>query len=56
MLEERRGRLAVFSVFVLLRRYSVVGYADSEEPPKSLKLHAPIHMHTMGLREKKHFY
>lgn len=55
MLEEKWSRLAVFSVLVLARHNPMVGYADPEEPPKSLKLHASIHTDTMGLR-KIHFY
>lgn len=43
----------IFSVFVLLRHNSVVGYADSEESPKPLKLHAAFHIETMGLKKKK---
>lgn len=38
-----------FSGSVLLCQNSVVGYADAEEPPKSLTLHAAFHIHTMGL-------
>lgn len=56
MLEEKRSGLAVFSLLVLLRHNSVVGYADSEEPPKSMKLHASIQMGTMGFEKKKKYF